>query len=92
MLTFFGLPTSHRLSVFHEIHEIVFHSNGGYDWGTVYNMPLWLRKYTFNKMKEWFDKQNKEEDLNDATNNRAEIYKPAVIPKQPTYTVPASKK
>jgi hypothetical protein len=55
-------------------------------------MPLWLRKYTFNKMKEWFDKQNKEEDLNDATNNRAEIYKPAVIPKQPTYTVPASKK
>ena len=22
---------------------------------TVYNMPIWLRKLTFNKLKEWFD-------------------------------------
>jgi hypothetical protein len=55
-------------------------------------MPLWLRKFTFNKMKEWYDKQNAEEDLNDATNNKAEIYKPGIASKPPTYAVPAPKK
>jgi hypothetical protein len=44
----------------------VFHGGGGYDWNTVYNMPTWLRKYTFNQMKEHFDNENKkhEETLN----------------------------
>jgi len=42
------------------LHEIVFHSNGGYDWHTVYNMPIWLRNFTFKKMEEHFDKQNKD--------------------------------
>lgn len=36
----------------------MFHGQGGYDWNTVYNMPIWLRKYTFNKIKEYYDKQN----------------------------------
>lgn len=55
-------------------------------------MPIWLRKFTFNKLKEWYDKQNKEEDLNDATNNRKEIFRPNVPSKAPTYTAPAPKK
>ena len=59
-LAFFGLTSEvipHlRASLFHQIHEIVFHGQGGYDWDTVYNMPVWLRKYTFNKMKEYYDK------------------------------------
>jgi hypothetical protein len=39
---------------------------------TVYNMPLWLRKFTFNKINAYFDEQNKEKsgtttnDLNEA--------------------------
>jgi hypothetical protein len=43
----------------------VFHSQGGYDWETIYNMPIWLRKFTYNKMKEYYDKQNaaQNEDL-----------------------------
>lgn len=68
-LTFFGLThdiaPQARASLFSQIHEIVFHGQGGYDWETVYNMPIWLRKFTFNKMKEYYDKQNSEgnEDL-----------------------------
>lgn len=56
-----------RRSVFDQIHEIVFHGQGGYDYATVYNMPIWLRKFTFNKLKEWYEKQNnkgKKEDEN----------------------------
>ena len=65
ILTFFGLTQEYRLVLFTQIHEIVFHGQGGYDWNTVYNMPIWLRKFTFNKMREYYDKQNasKNEDL-----------------------------
>jgi hypothetical protein len=46
--------------IFSQIHEIVYHGNGGYDWHTVYNMPLWLRKFTFEKIKEFNEKQQEE--------------------------------
>jgi len=67
-LTFFGLPAEtanqYRIHLFSQIHEIVFHGNGGYTWETVYNMPIWLRTFTFNKMKEHYEAQNgQQEDL-----------------------------
>ena len=68
-LTFFGLTSEIapqvRFSLFTQIHEIVFHGQGGYDWDTIYNMPIWLRKFTFNKIKEYYEKQNQQnnEDL-----------------------------
>ena len=61
-LTFFGLTPEtapqYRERVFMTLHEIVFHGNGGYDWDTVYNMPIWLRKFTFLKIKEFYEEQN----------------------------------
>lgn len=61
-LAFFGLTSKiaaeYRAGVFKQIHEIVFHGNGGYDWYTVYNMPLWLRKFTFNEIKNYHEKQS----------------------------------
>jgi hypothetical protein len=69
-LAFFGLTSDLvpeiRAGIFTQIHEIVFHGNGGYSWETVYNMPTWLRRFTFNKLREYYDdKQNasKNEDL-----------------------------
>jgi len=47
------------MNLFSEIHEIVFHGQGGYDYNTVYNMPLWLRKFTFVKIQEYYDEQAK---------------------------------
>ena len=90
-MTFFGPSPEDRFALFSEIHEIVFFGNGGYSWLDVYEMPIWLRKYTFGAMKEWYKKQEPE-DLNDATNTKKEIYKPNIAPKSPTYTVPAPKK
>jgi len=61
-LTFFGLTSKiapeFRKSVFDQIHQIVFHGKGGYDWSTVYNMPIWLRKYTFKLIKDYYDEEN----------------------------------
>ena len=68
-LSFFGLTSEiapiARANLFTQIHEIVFHGKGGYDWETIYNMPIWLRKFTFNRIKEFYESQNKEnnEDL-----------------------------
>ena len=62
-LTFFGLTLNNaptlRKNLFETIHEIVFHGKGGYDWETVYNMPIWLRKFTFNKLKSHYDEIEK---------------------------------
>ena len=97
ILTFFGLTSEIvpqvRMGLFNQIHEIIFHGQGGYDYETVYNMPIWLRKFTFNKVKEWYDqsKSNKNENSwlsGEAKENAAKNKKI----KPPTYVTKASKK
>jgi len=57
-LTFFGLTPDYRTALFKQIHEIVFYGNGGYDWHTIYNMPIWLRNLTFNLINKHYQDQN----------------------------------
>ena len=95
-LTFFGLTPEYRLFLFKQIHEIVFHGGGGYDWNTVYNMPIWLRRFTFETLREHFEKQNEEAEKqqNMLKNNgkSKDISRPNIAPKQPTYTTKAPRK
>ena len=82
----------YRINLFKQIHEIVFHGNGGYDWDTVYNMPLWLRKITFNLMKEHYDKEAEEYNKQKNTLNnkgKGEISRPNITP---NYIAKAPKK
>jgi len=62
-LAFFGLTSEIapeiRKNLFKQIHEIVFHGKGGYDWDTVYNMPIWLRKFTFHEIQQYYQAQQK---------------------------------
>ena len=94
ILTFFGLTSKNavgfRLSVFNQIHEIVFHGKGGYDYFTIYNMPIWLRNYTFNKIKEWYNQPSKNEtnedtwvkdDIKKSVSNSTKINPPSYITK-----------
>ena len=55
-----------RQNLFGQIHEIVFHGQGGYDYATVYNMPIWLRKFTFKKIKGWYDAAKKDTEAEDS--------------------------
>jgi len=61
-LSFFGLTSESapiaRANLFTQIHEICFHGKGGYDWPTIYAMPRWLRQFTFNKINEFYQKEN----------------------------------
>lgn len=54
------------------MNEIVFHGKGGYNWDTVYSMPIWLRIFTFNKLKEWYDKEQEQaENQNNMLTNKS---------------------
>lgn len=58
MPTFFSLTPSeaanYRHNLFTQIHEIVFYGKGGYDWHTIYGMPIWLRKFTLKQLTDHY--------------------------------------
>ena len=62
-LTFFGLTSEtasqYRINTLTEVHDLVFHGNGGYIWSDVYNMPIYLRRFALSKLKEHYDAVNK---------------------------------
>ena len=62
--TFFGLTSEIapkvRFNLFSHIHQIIFHGKGGYDYETIYNMPVWLRKFTFSEIKKFYDDERKQ--------------------------------
>jgi hypothetical protein len=72
-LRFFGLTPKtapqFRIYVFEHIHNIIFHGKGGYDYDTVYNMPIWLRKFTFNQIQKHFDEEKKAYEESNRKNN-----------------------
>jgi hypothetical protein len=90
--TFFGLtPESaaeYRSGLFKQIHEIVFHGKGGYDWHTVYNMPIWLRRLTFNYINQWYKEQNEENEKAVQPQNKNIPKGPNI---SPSYSTKASK-
>jgi hypothetical protein len=59
-------------------------------------MPIWLRRFTFETLKEYYEKQREENEKQQnmlKNNNKGEISRPNVAPsKQPTYTVKAPRK
>jgi len=69
-LAFFGLTfdivPQARAALFTQIHEICFYGKGGYDWSTVYDMPVWLRRFTFNKINEHY--KNEKQQVEEAKN------------------------
>ena len=61
-LAFFGITPETapqiRAALFTQIHEIVFHGKGGYDWNTVYDMPIWLRKFVFSRIQSFYKEES----------------------------------
>lgn len=66
---FFGLNDNYRIQLFTEIDEIVTYGNN-YDWSTIYNFPIWLRRFTYKKIEERLKKQQESvsNDITETTN------------------------
>ena len=79
-LAFFGQtqsnPEQYRLKVFSTIHEIVFHGGGGYDWLSVYSMPIWLRKFTFQKIQKWYKAKEEAQEGNSNSSQSKNLIDP----------------
>jgi hypothetical protein len=91
------------MNLFKQIHEIVFHGNGGFDWNTIYNMPIWLRKFTFSQIKKHYEDEKEANEkaqnsgkttLMDSSGNvnKSEFSKAAQHITPPSYITKASKK
>jgi hypothetical protein len=61
-------------------------------------MPIWMRRFTFEKIKEFYDKEREQaEKHNGLLKNKGEINRPNITPqssaaKKPTYVTKAPKK
>jgi hypothetical protein len=59
-------------------------------------MPIWLRRFTFETLREHYEKQKeemeKQQNMLKNKGNNKELSRPNVAPKQPTYTLKAPKK
>jgi len=61
-LSFFGLTSNDdtaqvKLAIYKQIHQICFFGKGGYNWPVVYNMPVYLRRFVFNEMKQFYEEE-----------------------------------
>jgi len=59
-------------------------------------MPIWLRRFTFETLREHFEKQNEEAEkqqnmMKNNSKNKGELSRPNIAPK-PTYTTKAPRK
>lgn len=50
------------MNLFKSLHSIIFHSKGAYDYYTIYNMPIWLRKFTFKEIQDFYFEEKKQHD------------------------------
>lgn len=80
-----------RLLLFKRIHEIVFYGKGGYDFETVYNLPIWLRKFVYNEILKSY--KSEQASYEKATGKQTlSVNNNAVKPrKQSNYTIKARK-
>jgi len=70
--SFFGLTQEYRFNLFKQIHEIVFHGRGGYNYETIYDMPVWLRNITHRFISESINQENEAQQkaYNSASNSK----------------------
>jgi hypothetical protein len=59
MLDFFGLTPEYKSKLHRQIFEFVTYGKGGWEWQTVYNLPIGLRNMYFNMLVGEVKKENK---------------------------------
>jgi hypothetical protein len=56
--------------MFLQIHEIVYYGGGGYDWNTIYDMPIWLRNFTHKQIADAIASKNEAAENASIQNSR----------------------
>ena len=58
--TFFIQNTKYKKHIHEEIFQLVWLGEGRWDWNTVYNWPVWLRKFYQTKLIKMFSSKPNE--------------------------------
>lgn len=65
-----------------EVHDLVYHGNGGFIYSEVYNMPIQVRKFHIRKINDHIEKQNEEieraKGQNNVTNSSKQVARPNI--------------
>jgi len=82
VFSFFGLTPQYRINLFNQVHDLVFHGGGGFQYTEVYNMPIWLRTFNINKISEYNQEQNDkmEKAKKGSSPNTSQVQRPNVSP------------
>mgnify|MGYP007077655176 CR=1 FL=1 len=82
MSDFFGLTPQYRSILFSQLHDLVYHGGGGFIHSEVYNMPIWLRKFSINKISEFNKEQNDkmEKAQKGSTPSKKQVQGPNISP------------
>ena len=79
--TFFGLTPEYRGLLFTQIHDLVYHGNGGFIHSEIYNMPVWMRKFHIQKINDFHKKQQEARDKQEKQqSNTDSISRPNIKP------------
>lgn len=55
--TFFGLRPSDRVQLHENIFNLLWHGEGRWDWDTIYNMPIFLRRFYTKKVNSLLEER-----------------------------------
>ena len=59
------------MQVYQEVHELTYHGGGGFTYSEVYNMPIYLRRYSLKKINDYLKaKQEAEKEAIDRANSK----------------------
>ena len=51
---FFGLTPEYKLQIHEEIFQLILHSKGGFTFGEVYNLPIYLRTFYLKRLQTFY--------------------------------------
>ena len=59
------------MQVYQEVHELTYHGGGGFTYSEVYNMPIYLRRFSLKKINDYLkEKQEAEKEAIDRANSK----------------------
>jgi len=48
--------------VYTEVHDLTYHGGGGFTYSEVYNMPIYLRRYSIRRINEHLENQKEAQE------------------------------
>jgi hypothetical protein len=60
--TFFGFKPEHRIDLHDNLFNLLWHGEGRWDWDTLYNMPVFLRKFYVKRVNKLIEDRNEAQE------------------------------